>query len=146
MKNSLDISSFYTNVLKIIIICYTVPEIWHVTDVIIFHFGLFFNLLPANSPNKKNSQKWKSYWRYHHFTLVYQKSLLYVMLFLRYGVWWVQLFFILGNLCPYTLLTAQKMKISKKWKKHLEISSFYTSDQKSWSYVILFLRYGMWHI
>ena len=27
---------------------------------------------------------------------------------------------------PFTLLTAQKIKISKKWKKHLEISSFYT--------------------
>ena len=28
---------------------------------------------------------------------------------------------------PFTTLTAQKMKISKKLKKHLEISSFYTS-------------------
>ena len=31
---------------KIMIICYTVPEIWHVTHVVIFHFGLFFALLP----------------------------------------------------------------------------------------------------
>ena len=39
---------FYTSVPKIMIICYTVPEIWHVTYVIvIFHFGLFF--LPLNS-------------------------------------------------------------------------------------------------
>ena len=46
-KKSLEISSFYTSVPKIIIICYTVPEIWHVTDVIvIFQFGLFFALLP----------------------------------------------------------------------------------------------------
>ena len=46
-KKSLEISSFYTSVPKIMIICYTVPEIWHVTDVIvIFHFGLFFALLP----------------------------------------------------------------------------------------------------
>ena len=29
-------------------------------------------------------------------------------------------------LCPFTPLTAQKIKISQKWKKHLEISSFYT--------------------
>ena len=28
--------------------------------------------------------------------------------------------------CPFTPLTAQKIKIKKKWKKHLEISSFYT--------------------
>ena len=46
-KMLLEISSFYTSVPKIMIICYTVPEIWRVTDVIfIFHFGLFFALLP----------------------------------------------------------------------------------------------------
>ena len=45
-KKRLEISSFYTIVPKIMIICYTVPEIWHVTHVIvIFHFGLFFALL-----------------------------------------------------------------------------------------------------
>ena len=44
-KRCLEISSFYSSVPKIMI-CY-VPEIWHVTDVIsIFHFGLFFTLLP----------------------------------------------------------------------------------------------------
>ena len=32
--------------------------------------------------------------------------------------------------CPFTPLTAWKMKISKKWKKHLEISSFYTRVPK----------------
>ena len=43
----LEISSFHTRVPKIMIICYTVPEIWCVTDTItIFHFGLFFALLP----------------------------------------------------------------------------------------------------
>ena len=32
----------YNSVPKIMIKCYTVPEIWHVMDVIIFHFGPFF--------------------------------------------------------------------------------------------------------
>ena len=32
--------------------------------------------------------------------------------------------------CPFNSLTAQKIKISKKWRKHLEISSFYTSVPK----------------
>ena len=46
-KNHLEISSFYTSVPKIMTICYTVPEIWRVTDIIfIFHFGLYFALLP----------------------------------------------------------------------------------------------------
>ena len=45
---SLKISSFYTSVSKIMIKCYIVPEIWHVTDVIVtFHFRLFFALLLA---------------------------------------------------------------------------------------------------
>ena len=51
MEKRLEISSFYTNVTKIMIIYYTVPEIWRVTDVIaIFHFGLFFVLLPLQQP------------------------------------------------------------------------------------------------
>ena len=49
MKKHLDIS-FYISVPKIMIICCTVPEIWCVTDVIIFHFGLFFALLPTPPP------------------------------------------------------------------------------------------------
>ena len=45
-KKHLEISSFYRTVPKILIIGYTVPEIWHVTRVIsIFHFELFFPLL-----------------------------------------------------------------------------------------------------
>ena len=44
-KKHLEISSFYTSVPKIMIIGYTVPEIWHMADVIvIFHFGLYFVL------------------------------------------------------------------------------------------------------
>ena len=46
MKKCLEISSFNTGVPKVMIICFTVPEIWRVTDVIvIFHFGLFSALL-----------------------------------------------------------------------------------------------------
>ena len=50
-KKILDISSFYTSAPKIMIICYNVPEIWHVMDVIIFHFGQFF-AHPPNIPKK----------------------------------------------------------------------------------------------
>ena len=38
--------------------------------------------------------------------------------------------------CPFTLLTTQKVKTLKKWKEHLEISSFYTSETK-----IIIIRY-----
>ena len=74
MKKPGDVIILYkcsTNVAQIMMIGYTVPEIWRVTDVIVFFdFGLFF--------------------------------------------------------CHFTPITAQKMKISKKWKRRLEIS-FYTS-------------------
>ena len=45
---------------KIMIICYTVPEIWRVTDVIvIFHFWLFFASFPPNSPKNQFFLKMK---------------------------------------------------------------------------------------
>ena len=54
-KKCLEISSFCTTARKIMIICYTVPEIWHKADVIgVFHFGLFFALLSPNSPKNQN--------------------------------------------------------------------------------------------
>ena len=54
-KKSLEILSFYTSVPQIMIIWYAVPETWRVTDVIvIFLFGLFFALLPPNSPKNQN--------------------------------------------------------------------------------------------
>ena len=57
-KKHLEISSFYTSVPKIMIICYTVPEIWYVTDVIvIFYFGFFPPFYPPNSPKNQNLKK-----------------------------------------------------------------------------------------
>ena len=56
MEKPLEISSFYNNVPKIMIICYTVPEIWHVTDFILGHFSHFY---PPNSPNNQNFLKKK---------------------------------------------------------------------------------------
>ena len=48
-SKTLEISPFCTSVPKIMIISYTVPEIRCMTDIIfIFHFRLFFALLPLN--------------------------------------------------------------------------------------------------
>ena len=60
-KKCLEISSFDTNVPKIMIIYYTVPEIWCVMDaIVIFYFGLFFVLLPTLTIQKiRISKKWK---------------------------------------------------------------------------------------
>ena len=40
------------------------------------------------------------------------------------------IFVILGNFFPFTPLTTHKIKILKKWRKHLEKSSFYTCVPK----------------
>ena len=69
-----------------------------------------------------------------------------------YGSWDMKpkrlnFFVILGHFLPFTPLTAQKIKIKKKRKKLLEISSFYTSVSKiKISYAILFQRYGAWRM
>ena len=52
-KKHQEMLSFYTSVPKNMVICYTGPEIWCVTDVIfIFHFG---PLTPAPQTKQKNS-------------------------------------------------------------------------------------------
>ena len=54
------ISSFYTSVTKTIIIDYTLPETWDMTDeIVIFHFGLFFALLPPSPPNSQKNESFK---------------------------------------------------------------------------------------
>ena len=56
-KKHLEISSFYNSVPKIMIKCYTVPEICHVTDVIIFHLGHFFPFTPLSVRKIKIKKK-----------------------------------------------------------------------------------------
>ena len=73
-KNRLEISSFYTNVTKMIIICYIVPEIrckMGCKVILIFYFGLFYGLLPP--PWLKKSKFYrneKHSCRSHHSTHV----------------------------------------------------------------------------
>ena len=90
-KKCMEISSFYTCLPQMTIIWCMFPEIWSVADIIVYYFGLFFALLPLNSPKnpKKKKKMKKSLWRYHHFTQMYQKLWSYVILFLSYDVWWV---------------------------------------------------------
>ena len=85
-KNFLEILSFYTNVHK-----------WQSNDVWFLRYGAcwtkFFVILypflpfyPPNNLKNKNFEKLKkSTRRYHHFTMVYQKSWSYAILFMRYS-------------------------------------------------------------
>ena len=59
-KKHLEISPLYTSVPKMMIIGYTVPEIWCVPDlIVIFHFELFFTLSPYSQIEKWKYQKTK---------------------------------------------------------------------------------------
>ena len=73
---------------------------------------------------KKNKEK---YLRYHYFTPVYQTSQLYDLQILKYRVWQTEI----GNCESFLALLPPKnpsleiiIRILKKWKKLLEMSSF----------------------
>ena len=118
-KKRLEISSFCMSVPKIMIICYAVPEIWHVTDVIIFHFGLFFTLLLHYNPkksifflnkNKKTSRDiiLHKLIKNHHHKLDCSWDMVHDGY--NYFSFWAIFF-------PFTPLTARIIKMLKKWKK-----------------------------
>ena len=94
-KKHQGISSFYRSVPKIVIISYTIPEILHDAmehDGCNYYFSFWAIFCPFTSltaGKMKIFKKSRSTSRYHHFTLVYQKSYLYPILFLRYGTWWM---------------------------------------------------------
>ena len=73
IKKCLKISSLYTIVPKIMTICYAVPEIWCVTDVIIFHFRLFFAVLPLKQPPKWNLTKNHYYMLYYSWDMAHDR-------------------------------------------------------------------------
>ena len=87
-KENLEISSFYNSVPKIMIICYPVPEIWCVMDVIISHFWLFFALLPPIAWKMKTKKKiWKNNLKISSFYISVSKLWSHDVQFLRYGAW-----------------------------------------------------------
>ena len=119
--------------------------LWYrVSQTEIGNYASFFALLPPtkNQKNQNFEKMKKNCWRYHHFTQVYQKPQSYEVQFLRQNFFsfWV-------NFCHFTPLTTEKIKIKKKWKKNLEMSSFYTCVPKitiMWYGIIsCFLRYGI---
>ena len=138
------------------IISYTVPEIWCMTNVIaIFHFGLFFALLPPNSPKNQNEKffkKWKKTLEISSFyTSAYTSVLKIMTIYYTVPEMWCDTnvivifrFVLLFILLPSNTLKNQKLK--KKRTKPRRYHHFTQVYLKSWSYAILFLRYGAWQI
>ena len=97
---------------------------------------LFFVYLPPNNPENQNFEKWKKRVAIS-FTQVYHKWQSYDAWFLRYVSFWV-------IFCSFTPLTTQKIKILKKWKKELEIPSFYTGVPNIM--IVCYTVPEIWHV
>ena len=130
------------------IICYTVLEIWCVMDVIvIFHFGQLFAFTPLTA--QKFQKKWKKKKKMtgdiiilhkctktHNHMLYCSWDLVHDGCNCYFSFWTI--------FCPFTSATAWKMKISKKMKKILEISSFYKSVPKTM--IICYTALEIWRV
>ena len=92
-KKFLEILSFCTNVPKIMIICYTVPEncifILHCSGCnYYFSFcAIFCEFIGLTAQKIKISKKWKKTWRYHHFRQVYQKPKIMIIWYTVPEIW-----------------------------------------------------------
>ena len=93
-------------------------QLWSAADIIFCHFRPFLALLPHYWPRK--IKIWKKFKKQSYDYMIPEIWSAPDRMFL--SSWAI--------FCPFTLLLAWKMKISKKWKKHQEISSFYTSASK----------------
>ena len=88
--------------------------------VILGHFLPFYPSHPQQPRKPKFWKNERSFWRCHHFKLVHQKHD-HMMCLLRHGVG-QKIFCHFCHFCSFTPLFNPKIKIFKKWKKHLEIS------------------------
>ena len=78
--------------------------------------GHFLPFDPPNNPKNKNFEKnKKNLWTYYHFALVQHKWQSFNVWFVRYQVQLTEIFVILGYFLHFTVLTAQKIKISRKY-------------------------------
>ena len=119
-KKCLEILSFYTCVPQMTFMMHGSWYIKHDRQNWLSFWATF--LPPNNSENQNFEKNEKSSWRYDHFTQGYYKWQSCDIWFLRYLLQQTDLF---GHLWPFF-----EMKISKKWKKHLKISSLYRSVPK----------------
>ena len=116
IKKYLEILSFYTCVPQMMIKWCMVPETSTVT--IFFHFGLYFALLPPNSPKNKKLKKLK---KTSGDNMIFHKCTK-NHYYLLYCSWDKArdgcncCFSFWAIFCPFTSTTAQKIKISKIWK------------------------------
>ena len=101
-KKLLERSSFYTCNKNQDPVMYASWDMERDRQNFLSFWASFCPFSPLTTQKIKILKKWKKRLvRYHHFTQVYQKSWSDAILFLKHGVWWMQLlFFILGYFLP----------------------------------------------
>ena len=121
-----------------------VSKIWSVTNRLSLLFWAIFALSPHQQPQKnKILKKIKTA---HGDIIILHKCaknhdhMLYCSWDMAHDT--CNYFSFWAIFCPFPPVTAQKTKISKKWKKCWEISSFYICVPKLWLDDVQFLRYS----
>ena len=82
--------------------------------------GYFSSFYPLKKPKIKILKNEKICWRYHHFTHMHQKSQLYDVWFLRYGVRQTKCFVIMDHFLPFYYPMDPENQNFEKMKKTLE--------------------------
>ena len=107
-----------------------VPEIWSMTDNIFCHFVPFF--LFTLLPKIKILKKWKQCLDVSSIYKIVPKIM--ILCYTVPEIWWhdgCNFYFSFWVIfCTFTPLTAQKIKITKKWEKSQDLSSFHTHVPK----------------
>ena len=107
------------------------PEVWSTTDEFFIVLGYFLPFYASNSWENQNFEKMKKMPRDNiilHMCIINENHMM-------YGSWDMECdrhnFFSFWTIFwPFTPVTTWKIKILKKWKKCLQISSFYTGVLK----------------
>ena len=86
--------------------------------------GYFLIFQSPDNPENQNFKVEKNTWRYH-FTHLHYKWQSCNVWFLKYGAHQTKFLLFWTVYCHFTSLSTQKIKIFKKWKKHLKTLSFY---------------------
>ena len=117
MKKGLKI--FYTSVPKIMIVCYTVPEIWRMMNVIvILHLGLFLALYPLTAKRFKILKKLKKILEISSLYISVTKIM--IICCTVPEIWHVTHVIVIshfGYFLPFYRLAVREIKIFKKMKK-----------------------------
>ena len=141
-KNYLEIS-LYTCLINEDHMIYGPRDMEHDRQNFSSFWTIFCHFTPQQPGKLKFLKKYTNTWKYNHFTQVCHKWQSYDAWFLRYEVRQREVLIILGHFLPFYPTNSPKDQNFLKYEKNSWIHhDFKPVYQKSWSYAILFLRYG----